>query len=183
MRWLLILAGFGLVGVFTPPAMAQTDADAQAFAERFLPEVRAALPNETISPTHDDPLQLNVAQPDDSDGLVSISLHGVFGICQTRPISQCDAEKARLIRLLKAEPTTASKDNLRLLVRNSGQWAWIQESLKESESLPLHQQIGEDLYSILAFDICQDSSACISPNVYRLRQGKWVIAKQEDGLN
>lgn len=144
---LTAIASFVLLAA---PASAQNDDAAIAFAKDAVQQMRAALPDATFEMEPGEPLQINVTNaPQIDEG--AINLHRVYGYCLSSPATDCQAELTGLITAFSQERTPQGPDNLRVVVRDAGYWAYVVETL-EADAMPLSRQIGEDLYAILAID-------------------------------
>jgi hypothetical protein len=146
----ILLAFAALLAVGTP-ALAQTGPEAGAFAQDALTKIRAAFPDAEIAQEPGEPLQINITRKGETEPAM-LNLHRVFGYCQNVAADACEAEVAGLIGMLANAPKTPEGEaaNLRVIVRDAQYWNYVLGS--KLDGVPLHRQIGEDLYAILAFD-------------------------------
>ena len=143
-------------------ANAQSGPDAVAFAQQAIGKMQAAMPEASFEMEPGEPLQVNIANtPQYDEG--AINLHRIYGFCQTATDQACQEELGRLVAVFSQEPATQSSQNLRIIVRDAEYWSYIVETL-EADALPLHRQIGEDLFAILAVD-SPDAIAIAVPDV------------------
>jgi hypothetical protein len=142
------------------PASAQDGPDERAFAQAALPQIRAAFPGAEFAMEPGEPLQINITRSGEREPTV-INLHRVFGFCGNAPEAECDGELARLIAVLAKAPQAAEPEaaRLRIIVRDAQYWNYVLGAMKDF--VPLHRQIGEDLYAIIAFDSAE--SIAIAP--------------------
>lgn len=170
-----------LAGPFGTAALAQAPTDPQAFAAQLLPQVRAAFPDAAITQEPGDPLQINIVRPDDDEPAV-INLHRVFGFCQTAPADECTAERDRFVRVMAKAFETLEPEagSLRIIVRDADYWGYV-IGAKEG-SVPLHRQIGDDLYAILAFDSPETIAIALPDMIAELGlsdENAWLFATRQ----
>lgn len=147
---LAILAG-AVFAAQAVPATAQDGSEERAFVARFLPDLRAAVPDATITPAPDDPLQLTLDEGAET-GPNLINLHRMFDLCQRVSEDECRDNVLRFISAMTREDDAPLAANLRVIVRNAEYWENISAMMAETNTQPLHRRLGDDLYAMLALD-------------------------------
>lgn len=175
---LSFLAALLLAGT---PAQAQTGPDARAFAADALPKIRAAFPDADITQELGEPLQINITRKGEKEPAV-MNLHRVFGFCQNAPAEECATELANLIGMLAKASSHPEGEaaNLRVIVRDAEYWNYVRGS--KIPSLPLHRQIGEDLFAILAFDSPEAIALAPADRIAELglsTENAWLFATRQ----
>ncbi len=138
------------LGILAVPAAAQTDQAARDFAERVIPQVEAALPDVTVTSNAQEPLQLDLAgHPDWEDA--EINLHRIYNFCLSASKTDCQAELDNMLSVITQPQPEYGPENLRVVVRDADYFSYVL-NMAEDESMPLHKQIGDDLFAIIALD-------------------------------
>jgi hypothetical protein len=150
-RAVLTILGTAVLSAQAGPVLAQDGAEEHAFAERFLPDLRAALPDAIVTSVPDDPLQFVIDTGEDESPNI-INLHRMFDLCQRISDAECRAELARFIAVMTREADAPLASNLRVIVRNAEYWSNVTAMMAETKTQPLHRRLGEDLYALLALD-------------------------------
>lgn len=166
------------------PAIGQAPADPRVFAERALVQFQQALPQATFALEPSDPLQINVSGHPEWDE-AALNLHRVFGYCQTIDAQTCDAELARLVIALTAQVNAASQSDLRIIVRDAAYWSYAVALADKNGEVPVHRQIGDDLFAILAIDSPETIRVATSGDLQEFGVDEaeaWQRAAEQTGL-
>ncbi len=147
------------IALLAAPAMAQDRSAEREFAESVVPQVARVLPDVTIAPDADEPLQLNLSGHPEWDD-ASINLHRIYNFCLSATKEQCQTEIEGLLTVLAQDAPEYGPENLRIIVRDADYWSYVLEAWPEGE-MPAYQQIGDDLFAILALD--STSAITIAP--------------------
>ncbi len=169
---------------FSFPATGQSPSDARAFAERALVQFQEALPEAKFALEPNDPLQINVTDHPEWDE-AALNLHRLFGFCQTIDAQTCDAELTRLVLALTAPVDTASQSDLRIIVRDAAYWSYALAIADKNGEVPVHRQIGDDLFAILAIDSPQTIRVATSGDLEDFgvdESEAWQRAAEQTGL-
>ncbi|MEO0906067.1 MAG: hypothetical protein AAFY07_00950 [Pseudomonadota bacterium] len=145
----LVSAILGLLMAAT--AQAQDNPDTRNFAQRVIAQMEQAMPGGSFTSEPGDPLQVNALDaPGMEEGIVN--LHRFYKYCQTASREDCAAQIDRLLAGLVQAQDDPQLNDLRVIVRDRQYWEAIKEALKQAGGLPLHRQIGEDLFALVALD-------------------------------
>lgn len=119
-----------------------------AFTADMSKRVKARIPAVVITPDPADPLAVHIEGGEWKDAVMNF--HRLFYYCQTSSAADCEAVKVEFVdkTTKKTPPVTAA--SLRLIVRDAEYLAYIR-SLKKQPPV-IFEQIGEDLYALLASD-------------------------------
>lgn len=141
-----LIAGWALV--LAHPCAAATGE--RAFAARMLKELQAAAPDKELRISADDPLVIEMKH-DGAWGEAYINLHRLEAFCAGATAADCDAVAADFARKVTAEVAAFAAADLRAIVRDKVYLDYVLETMP-ADARPLHRQIGDDLFAILAFD-------------------------------
>lgn len=145
------LAGMLLATLLSAPVTA-APADPEAFATDMMQRLQPRFPGSTLVPLAGEPLSLVLTAADGKEE-GTINLHRIFGFCATASVEDCTRIKAEFAERLAMKPTTATVDSLRLIVRDAEYFAGIRQTMGNvAGNTPIHRQIGDDLYALLASD-------------------------------
>lgn len=160
---------------------AQAQPSEAEFAAAMIPRLQAALPDAELASDPDDPLAIKLDKWNDMED-AQINLHRIYGYCLNATAQDCETVSAEFIEKITYRPPPPEAKDLRVIVRDSQYWAYVEETFAAKGTLPPHRRIGEDLYAILAFD---------SPETITLAQGDdlkemglegdaaWVLAQRQ----
>jgi hypothetical protein len=178
------LAGVVLAVTATQAAIAMNTDDQREFAIRALAQFEQALPAAQFEIVPEDPLQIDVINHPDWDE-ATLNLHRLYGFCQTIEAEACDAELARLVIALTATPDEPTQADLRIIVRDAQYWAYAASIAEQNGDLPVHRQIGDDLFAILAIDSPQTIRVATSGDLeaFEIDEDEaWERAAEQTGL-
>lgn len=138
------LASLALVATVAP--------DAEAFRSEILSRLQTAHPAMTFSPG-DEPLVISYRGGDADEG--SLNLHQAFAYCQSASPVDCEEDKKKIVTMVVKTAPEASRENLRIVVRDQQYVDYLEEMRRRSEdkaSLVHYRQVGDDLYALIAAD-------------------------------
>ncbi|MCB5426504.1 hypothetical protein H0274_14670 [Altererythrobacter sp. CC-YST694] len=122
----------------------------EAFAKDMLQRLQSALPGETLQVKADEPLVIVAPNEDRRDDAL-YNLHRIYGFCLNASADDCESVKQDYVAKLTAPRTEASKEDLRILVRDQDYIDYLRDAIP-ADDRPQYRQIGEGLYALLALD-------------------------------
>ena len=145
-------------------ACAEAPLSERAFAEDAIERMAAQQPEMTFTISPDDPLQIDAEGHPEFNEL-TINLHRVFAYCETASAQDCETELAQFVSAISLERSPPTAANLRVIVRDAEYWTHVLGTFPESDGIPMHRRIGEDLYAILAFDSPQQIALALPEDI------------------
>ncbi len=126
----------------------------RAFASDMIRRFQVIFPTSKIASKVGAPLTLVVTGAGKAQN--QINLNRIFGYCQATTDADCIAAKAEFVAKLAVAPPTVLAASLRLIVRDGEYMANIRSvdaaASKPNQGLGISEQIGDDLFAILAAD-------------------------------
>ncbi len=111
----------------------------------------------------------------------TVNFHRVHSYCQSANADDCEALKKEFIEKITKKPPAVSKASLRLIVRDA-QYVGYVRATEKSDSLAHFEQIGDDLFVLLASD-SPDAIALVGDKGLKdlglSRDEAWTIAASQ----
>lgn len=154
----------------------QSDLDFGAEMRKRLAEHMAGA---SISSNPADPLSATVKGSDGNE--VTVNFHRVHSYCQSARADDCEALKTEFVEKITKMPPPATKASLRLIVRDA-QYVGYVRATEKSDKLAHYEQIGDDLFVLLASD-SPDAIALVGDKGLKdlglSRDEAWTIAASQ----
>jgi hypothetical protein len=154
----------------------QSDTDFGAEMRKRLAEHMAGA---SVSANPADPLSATVKGGEWDEA--TVNFHRVHSYCQSASADDCEVLKKEFVEKITKMPPAASKASLRLIVRDA-QYIGYVRATEKSDKLAHFEQIGEDLFALLASD-SPDAIALVSDKGLKdlglSREEAWAIAASQ----
>jgi len=154
----------------------------KAFAAEMRKRLEAKL-KVSLDPVKGEPLSFRIPPAAISGENGVINLHRIYGFCLNAP-EACEENKMAFIDGFDLKPPAITAENLRLAVRDRDYLASVEDAVRNGElpDMPVHEQIGDDLYAILAAD-GPNSVAMLPPSALKeiglTRKAAWARARAQ----
>lgn len=173
-RTLVAAAALILMPGFAEATQSETDFGAE-MRKRLAEHMTGA----SISANPADPLSATVKGGEWDEA--TVNFHRVHSYCQSASADDCEALKKEFVEKITKMPPAASKASLRLIVRDA-QYIGYVRATEKSDKLAHFEQIGEDLFALLASD-SPDAIALVSDKGLKdlglSRDEAWAIAASQ----
>ncbi len=173
-RTLVAAAAFILMPGVAEATQSETDFGAE-MRKRLAEHMAGA----SISANPADPLSATVKGGEWDEA--TVNFHRVHSYCQSASANDCEALKKEFVEKITKMPPAASKASLRLIVRDA-QYIGYVRATEKSDKLAHFEQIGEDLFAVLASD-SPDAIALVGDKGLKdlglSRDEAWAIAASQ----
>jgi hypothetical protein len=150
------------------------------FAADMLQRMRRSVPGAVLTLKPDEPLVI-VRQKSKEEEEAYFNLHRIYNYCGHSSAEDCEASKVEYVAKLTAAPAAITTDRLRLIVRDAGYLEYLR-SMPKGDQLGIYEQIGEDLYAMLASD-GPHAVAVLGPSSLKelglSREQAWAVAVKQ----
>lgn len=173
-RTLVAAAALILMPGFAEATQSDTD-----FGAEMRKRLAGRMAGASISANPADPLSATVKGGEWDEA--TVNFHRVHGYCQSASADDCEALKKEFVEKITKKPPAANRASLRLIVRDA-QYIGYVRATEKSDKLAHFEQIGEDLFVLLASD-SPDAIALVGDKGLKdlglSRDEAWAIAASQ----